>query len=308
MNITLLDFVPEGSPLDYFQHVHNALASLAPNARPHQIQYAGCIRGDLDTLRTAIHLHNQDQKLVVLLSPNPLSPQDLLTPTDTPQQLAFIAPNIPPLNPNPSNYLAYQSYYVAPQTLQQLLHQNAGMLRLGLLRQDIEQAEPLLRDCQATFFALSAIRVSDAPHISPAQPIGLFAEEACRLVRYATLSDRMQLLAISDYRPDANSNNTTALLIAQMIWFAIDGALHRMHDYPTIPQQLRQHIVLLKEIEQPCYFFHNPRSERWWFAFSDWQNTPQDQHNPHLLPCHYQDYQLAQQGELSERLWRFITQ
>ncbi len=63
--------------------------------------------------------------------------------------------------------------------------------RLGHIQSKLEEAEPILRNADILSFDISAIRQSDAPACATTTPNGLYGEEACQVMRYAGMSDKL---------------------------------------------------------------------------------------------------------------------
>jgi len=310
----------------YFEHIRQQWYGLAANFKPQEVSDLGTIVAAPEVLQTMLQDLARRKIMVVVLSDNyaavlaairylphrysrdkpHISLIDSHIDFDVAQADAPFFINQLQQNITQTNILAYQVYFADPLALAQLNKMGSELLRLGNLVANIEQAEPILRNSSVVYFQLSAIRAADAADVQRPQSIGLSAQDACRLVRYAALSDALECLYIDGYQPAAPNatKDTTALVVAQMIWFATQGVLSRCSDFPTLPQNLAQYIVLLKEFDAPTVFFHNPRSERWWFGLPNWENLPIDQHNHLLLACTNDDFVQAQAGELSERLWR----
>lgn len=201
------------------------------------------------------------------------------------------------------NCIGYQSYFVDEQLLDELYDHHHTTYRLSYMRAELEEAEPIVRDSDILYFHLPAVRAADAPAAVIANPSGFLSEEACRIIRYAAMADRLSCLAIGGFAPNINDRRQTAKLLAQLVWFAVEGFSHRKNEYPLDTQRLTQYIVESRWVDFPLKFFKSPRSERWWF----WVPLPEGGSNSHwsrhqLVACSYQDYQKACEGELPERL------
>lgn len=201
-----------------------------------------------------------------------------------------------------ANCLGYQSYFVEERVLDYLVAQHHDAYRLGVLRAQLEEAEPVVRNSDVLFLQLSAIRAADAPATCFANPNGFLAEEACRIVRYAAMNDHLACLGIGGYRADIADNRQTARLLAQLVWFAAEGVQHRKNEYPLSAQRLTKYLVQSHWVDFPLTFFKSPRSERWWF----WVPLPEGSRpalsRHQLVACSYADYQKACEGELPQRL------
>lgn len=89
----------------------------------------------------------------------------------------------------------------------------------------------------------------------------------------------------------------TAILVAQLVWFAISGYQARLHELPLDTAMLTAYVVDNKSLDAALTFYKSPKSDRWWFRIPA-QLTPKEA----WVACSYQDYQLACEGELTDRL------
>jgi arginase family enzyme len=85
------------------------------------------------------------------------------------------------------NHIAFQSYYVHPHILETMDKLRFDCFRVGHVKQNIEEMEPVIRNCSLFSFDMSAFAHAYAPG-SAFSPNGLNGEEACILMRYAGLS------------------------------------------------------------------------------------------------------------------------
>jgi formiminoglutamase len=63
--------------------------------------------------------------------------------------------------------------------------------RLGQIRDNIQESEPIIRHADMLSFDFSAIKHSDAPANEVPQPNGFYSEEACQMMRYAGMNDKL---------------------------------------------------------------------------------------------------------------------
>jgi formiminoglutamase len=205
----------------------------------------------------------------------------------------------------PDHYLfnmsvvGFQSHFCDPQAVAYLDSCNYEYLRLGKVKYNTEDTEPLLRDADTLALNLAALKYADAP--SPdASPNGLSSEEICQIVRYAGLSDKLSSFGLYNFATKTDNNTQTPQLIAQIIWYFLDGVYNRKHDYPLAPAHFNQYLVAIKSEKKPLVFWKSKRSERWWLQIETVTNEKQKRHV--LFPCSYRDYQMATDGNLSDRI------
>ncbi len=201
--------------------------------------------------------------------------------------------------------LALQAHFADSHTLELMDKLHFDNFRLGELRKDIQDSEPLLRNADILSVDISALRFSDAPGNKQATPNGLFGEEACQLCRYAGMSDKLSSAGFYEINPAADRSGQTAHLTAQMIWYLLDGYYHRKNDYPVGDRSsFTRYRVTGEHFEQEIVFYKSDRSDRWWMDVP----YPADKRirfeRHHMVPCTYKDYQLASSGELPDLWWK----
>jgi arginase family enzyme len=120
------------------------------------------------------------------------------------------------------NHIGFQSYFVHPRMLETMDKLRFDCFRVGTVKEDLEEMEPVIRNSDLLSFDIAAIKNSDAP-ASNCSPNGLTGEEACTLVRYAGMSSSISSIGFYGYDESKDSQHLSALQIAQMIWYFIDG-------------------------------------------------------------------------------------
>ncbi len=199
------------------------------------------------------------------------------------------------------NLVGYQSHFSDPKAIETLDKLGFECMRLGALRNDLAETEPILRDSDMLSIDLSSIRLSDAPAIKGASPNGLTGEEICQICRYAGLSDRLSSIGMFNFNPVFDRNEQTAQLIAQMVWYFTDGFYNRKDDKLTLTEKdFYRYIVHLEEGQHDLHFWKSRKSDRWWLEISIPQ-LGKKKTKPMLVPCSYTDYKTASSGELPER-------
>ncbi|CAN5252336.1 formimidoylglutamase [soil metagenome] len=199
--------------------------------------------------------------------------------------------------------LGYQSYFTDPKTVNTLEKLNFDCYRLGDVRKNMEDVEPIVRDADILSFDLTSIKMSDAPGVGLPSPHGFYGEEACQIMRYAGLSDRLTSLGIYGYNPAFDNHTQTAQLSAQMIWYFVEGFYNRKKDIPEYKSQdYLKYIVDFNEGEYELVFWKSKKSERWWLQIPKFDGKEVEQDNVNnLMSCSYNDYKQACKDELPER-------
>lgn len=199
--------------------------------------------------------------------------------------------------------LGSQAYYLNPEIeglLDKLYFDN---IRLGKIQENINFAEPFIRNADIISFDLNAIRQSEVPGTTFASPNGLFGNEACQLSRYAGMSDKLSVIGFYEATPEFDLNGQTFSLLSQMIWYFIEGFSNRKKESPlSSDSNYTQYKVMLTEGDEELIFIKSNRSNRWWMKvpYPPSQKIKFERH--HLVPCDYIDYQTAMSDEMPD-LW-----
>ena len=200
--------------------------------------------------------------------------------------------------------IGFQAHQIAPDDLAFLIKNNFDTVRLGKSRAAIEETEPVIRDADLLAFHLGALKQSEAPGVEAASPSGYFTEEACQLCRYAGMSDKLSSFGIYGYSRDLDKSGQTAQVAAQMIWYFLEGFFNRKNDYPVSKSGLTEYIVEYRQLHYQLTFWKSTKSGRWWMQVPATTRKKHERHR--LVPCSFQDYQLACREELPERLMQAL--
>jgi formiminoglutamase len=201
--------------------------------------------------------------------------------------------------------ISLQSHFADPKTLELIEKLFFDNMRLGELRKDITDAEPLIRNADIFSFDISAVRYADAPGNATGSPNGLFGEEACQLCRYAGMSDKLTSAGFYEFNPKFDRHGQTAHLVAQMIWYMIDGIASRKKDFPVGERSnFTRFRVTAENFDHELVFYKSNKSDRWWMhvPYPPDQRLKFERH--HMVPCTYKDYQSASSGEMPDLWWK----
>ena len=197
--------------------------------------------------------------------------------------------------------IGYQTYYNSQEELDLLNSLFFDAFRLGDVK-DLTKVEPIMRDADMVSIDIGAIRQSDAPANGNCSPNGFYGEELCAISRYAGISDKVTSFGIYEYNPRYDVNQQTAHLIAQVIWYFIEGANFRAKDYPFSSKESYQKFIVLQENDTPINFYKSDKSGRWWMEINIFTNNKYKRHA--LIPCTYQDYLEATAQRIPERWYK----
>lgn len=200
--------------------------------------------------------------------------------------------------------LGYQTYFVNQDSLRVMDKLFFDAQRLGEISGAMHIAEPVIRNADMISFDISSIRASDAMANANASPNGFYGEEACQLCRYAGYSDKLTSIGFYEFNPAYDQNGQTAMLVAQMIWCFFDGFYNRKKDVPLNPKS--DYVIYktsLKEDAHELIFIKSKKTDRWWMQVP-YPTLGSKNERFHLVPCLYDDYQLAVSGEMPDLWWR----
>lgn len=202
--------------------------------------------------------------------------------------------------------IGYQSYYVDNESIELMKQLLFDTYRLGSMKQNIELTEPLIRNANILSIDMSAIRAADAPGVKNASPNGFNGEEACRMTRYAGLSFKLSSIGFFEYNPHYDINSRTANLIAEMIWYFIEGFSNRQDDIPTLEStDFTRYNVQIGEGQENLIFLCHKISGKWWMDMSFMKADDNRFERHHFIPCSKEDYDQAMRNELPDKWWQF---
>lgn len=199
--------------------------------------------------------------------------------------------------------IGYQTFYNSQEELDLLNSLFFDTYRLGEVK-DVTVVEPIMRDADIVSIDIGSIKQSDAPANNNASPNGFYGEEICAISRYAGISDKVSSFGIYEYNSKFDNNHQTAHLIAQMVWYFIEGVNFRAKDYPFCTKKSYQKFIVLVENDNPINFYKSDKSGRWWMEINISTNNKYKRHA--LIPCTYQDYLEAIEQKIPERWYKAL--
>lgn len=172
-------------------------------------------------------------------------------------------------------------------------------IRMGILVKDLSPAEPAVRDSHIFSFDFNAVRFSDAPATTLANPAGFSAYDSCRLCRFAGVSEKNRIFCLDHLPACYDPHNSSSFLAAQMLWYYCEGHFHRIPENPAT--QKKNFNVFLTETPEygTLTFFQSQISDRWWVQM----DIPG--YKKVMLSCLKEDYLETMNGEIPEKLIRF---
>jgi hypothetical protein len=194
--------------------------------------------------------------------------------------------------------IGYQTYYNSQEEIDLIEKLFFDAYRLGDISNNIAIAEPVFRDADIVSIDLTSVKSSDSGNNNPFTPNGFNGKEICSLSRYAGISDKVSLLGIFNH----SNTKQESILIAQIIWYFIEGFHYRSNEYPFGTKE--NYLKYIVPSEEELIFFKSNKTDRWWIEIPFISNSNNKLRKSTLLPCSYDDYLGACNNEIPERWWK----
>ncbi len=195
--------------------------------------------------------------------------------------------------------IGFQTYYNSQEEIDLIEKLFFDAYRLGDVSNNIAIAEPVFRDADIVVVDLTSVKSSDSGNFITFTPNGFTGKEICSLSRYSGISDKVSSFGIFNH----NNSKQEAVLIAQIIWYFIEGFHYRSNEYPFGDKENYLKYIIPFDNEE-LIFYKSNKTDRWWLevSFSSVSNNKLKRNT--LLPCSYDEYLLACNQELPERWWK----
>jgi arginase family enzyme len=200
--------------------------------------------------------------------------------------------------------IGYQTYLNGREDIELMKQLFFEIYRVGFLRKDMEEIEPIVRNAEMLAIDISAVRQSDAPGNANVSVNGFYGEEICHIALFAGLSDKLSSFGIYEFNPLLDYNRQTSQLIAHIIWYFIEGFTNRQNDILFKDQeQYFKHVVPVTNALKELVFYQSKKTGRWWIEVPFFHvKTQQDK--KYFLPCSQNDFNTACKNSVPERWWR----
>ena len=170
--------------------------------------------------------------------------------------------------------------------------------RLGEISNTITLSEPVFRDADLVSLDLTSVKSSASGNFTSFSPNGFSGKEICALSRYAGISDKVSLIGIFNH----NNSPQESVLVAQIIWYFIEGFHYRSNEYPFGSRE--NYIKYIIPLEEELIFYKSNKTDRWWIEIPFISNGNTKLKKSSLLPCSYEEYLGACNQEIPERWWK----
>lgn len=199
--------------------------------------------------------------------------------------------------------IGYQSYLNSPESLSMMKELFFETYRVGALRKDILEVEPIVRNAEMVSLDISAVRRTDAPGNPNASSHGFYGEEMCHIAYLAGVSEKLSSFGIYEFNPMYDYNNQTSQLIAHIMWYFVEGVLGRCDD--TLFKNKDNYIkfsITVTDTPDDLVFYCSKKTSRWWVVVPVIHPT-KNINQKYFLPCSEKDYKLACKDIIPERWW-----
>jgi len=192
--------------------------------------------------------------------------------------------------------IGYQSYFNAQEEIDLMDRLFFDAYRLGDIIENVGLAEPVLRDAHMVSLDMQAVKASEVGMSPNFSPNGLNGREVCAISRYAGISDKVTVFGIYE----AENNMQSFQLIAQIIWYFIEGVNFRIKESPQTHQEDFTKFTVPMDSED-LVFYKSNLSERWWIEIPSIASSHNKSNSTALLPCTEKDYLEACNQNIPER-------
>lgn len=177
--------------------------------------------------------------------------------------------------------------------------------RLGEFMDDFRKAEPHLRNSDILSIDFRSVKGTESDPSVYGQPNGFTSGQMCQLSKYAGISDKLSCFGIFNVHPDQNEN--ASALLAEVIWYFMDGVHARMGDFPIgSKMDYKKFIVHLDDFQDDLVFYKSPKSGRWWMEVKYPMNEGSKYERHHLVPCDEKDYQNTLENDVPDLWWKTL--
>jgi len=194
--------------------------------------------------------------------------------------------------------VGFQTYYNSQEEIDLIDKLFFDAYRLGDISNNIAISEPVFRDADIVSIDLNSVKSSDSGNFTSFKPNGFNGKEICALSRYSGISDKVSLLGIFNH----NNSKQESVLIAQIIWYFIEGYHYRSNEYPFGSKE--NYIKYIIPLEEELIFYKSNKTDRWWIEIPFISNSNNKLKKSTLLPCSYEEYLGACNQEIPERWWK----
>ena len=189
------------------------------------------------------------------------------------------------------NLVGFQSYFTYPDLLETIDKLRFDCFRVGRVQEKMDEVEPAIRSSQLLSVDMNAVAHAYAP-ANALSPNGFTGQDMCKLMQFAGMSDTNAVTGIFNYA-GRDLYNLTAMQVAQMVWYFIDGMQKQKHETGLDDRSgYNEYHTLCAEVD--TLFLQSRNTSRWWMQMPD----------KTFIACSFSDYHAASNNDLPERWLR----
>ena len=149
--------------------------------------------------------------------------------------------------------IGYQTYFNSQEEIDLVEKLYFEAYRLGEVSGNINFVEPLLRDAHIVSVDLKSVQASEVSDNQKYSPNGFTGKEICAISRYAGISNKVSSFGIYEYHGSKN-DSATSMLVAQMIWYFVEGVNCRVNDDDFQNEKYYQKYNVLVESDELIFY------------------------------------------------------
>jgi hypothetical protein len=197
--------------------------------------------------------------------------------------------------------IGLQIPYASPKELDLFEKLYFDICRLGEVNTDFKYAEPHLRNADIINIDFGSIKSSELLTVKGI-PNGFYAEQICQIAKYAGVADKVSSLGVFNLE---NLTDVAAKLLAQVIWYFMDGVSMRHGDFPIGSKaDYHKFTVVADDTTHELIFYRSNKSERWWMEVPYPPIDGKKYERHYIVPCNKADYENALKNEIPDIWWK----
>ena len=200
--------------------------------------------------------------------------------------------------------IGYQTYFNSQEEIDLMDNLYFESYRLGAVSKDVTIVEPVLRDANIVSLDLTSVKGAEVSLKQKFSPNGLDGKEICAIARYAGISNKVTSFGIYEYKP-SNDDELTSMLVAQILWYFIEGVNYRVKDDDFSDDRNYQKYITLVDSEE-LVFYKSNKTGRWWIEIPFLADVNNKLKRHTLLPCMHQDYLDACNNKVPDRWYKAL--
>lgn len=196
--------------------------------------------------------------------------------------------------------IGFQRHLCSLNKIYELEEVSKSSMSLANMRANPSIHEAIMRDASIVHFDGNVIKLADNPASMESNTSGLTCAEACQTMKYIGGSHHLQLLNITNQETlNLQEQNASRITMAEMVWYFLEGISQRLDDHPTKMKNQQKFVINSLDRDSEIVFTKNILTGRWWFEASA--------NDAEYIACSIEEYNEATQGEIPNRLLRYIT-